>query len=223
MCVKIFLEVLNMSLIRKPHQTARLCTTVSASEIVEADRKFKYYTEKQEYKNSEKGQFEQKVRFAIQDVTKEEDKALATLFEATVKLKESIISLIEEYLLKHHDAVEDAEIYEIENALGHLEIAIGKLKKMCKVYQELAKTSSKFLSEYERMFNELIEMDIRFALYAPSRSLNKRNMKFYKLSDELKDRMFDHLMELGVADNASFLDTYANVFKKQIEEKGIEL
>ncbi len=212
-----------MSLIRKPHQTARLCTTVSASEIVEEDRKKQYIQEREGYKASEKGQFEQKVRFAIQAVTKEEDKALVALLEATVKLKESIISLIEEYLLKHHDSIEDAEIYEIENALRHLEIAIGKLEKMSKTYQNLAKPNPKLLSEYEKLFNELMEMDIRFALYAPKRSLNKKNVKFFKMPEELKDRMFERLEDLGITENPAFLETYANAFKNQIEEKGIEL
>ena len=208
----------------QPREKSRLINEIYASGAISKLRRDEYEAERDAYKASKKGQFEQEIRTAIQAITREEDRSLNIYLKAMDQLKESIFDLIKKYLLDKNETVEDASLEDIEAALSYTSIAIGKLKKMCNSEQYKEHLIAGYLNEYEKLFKKLVDkLDVRFALYAPKRSLSRKTIRFHKMPEELKDRLFDYLEKMGLLNDMEYLEAYAEVFENQIASKGIEL
>ena len=79
-------------------------------------------------------------------------------------------------------------------------------------------------TELEKLYIELMDnVDIRFAMFAPARSLNRKVAKYHRLQEEMKDAMFARLEKFGLTDNEEFLLAHEKTFRNQIEEKGYSL
>lgn len=188
-------------------------------------KRIQYEMERDAYKSSQQGLFEQEVRTVVQKASKAEDEAYSRLLVDIQILRDSTFSLIEKYLQMNECEIKDLPFESLEEVLNQCYRAINKLKLMCSSEQYvLRQTNPRHPSEYEKLFSMLIEkLDIRFALFAPKRCVSGKTIKLNRLPDNLKDKMFARLEEFGLTENEEYLQAHAITFKKQIKNKGIEL
>ena len=187
-------------------------------------RREEYEEQRDSFKSSPEGQFEQKVRNVTQNATNAEMAAYQKFVDATISLKEEIIELIKEYLQEHSNGqeIKDLKGQDIKECLRRCSVALNKLQILCDgdIYKE-NKTHGIY-SEYEKMFNHLIDkVNIRFAFFAPELSLRRKSIKYSKMTTSERFVMYERLQELGITEMEGFEEAYGEVFEI-ITRKGNE-
>lgn len=72
----------------------------------------------------------------------------------------------------------------------------------------------------ENMFNHLINLDIRFAQYAPGKCYCRLDLDFKTLTEAEKDVVFDRICRYGLWNIPQFVENYHDVFACQIVKRG---
>ncbi|MBQ8615120.1 MAG: hypothetical protein IJ415_00955 [Clostridia bacterium] len=182
-----------------------------------------YEAHRDAYKNSKEGLFEQSVREVVQKSTKAEDDAYRQVLVAIEALREDTFNLVQKFLEMEGEDIKALPLETIEESIKQSSLAFSKLKKMCSTEEYATHRNSKMPTDYEKLFSKLIDkVDIRFALYAPKRSVSIRTIKFHRLPEDLKDKMFERLEKFGLTEDAEYLEAYERVFENQIINKGLQ-
>ena len=183
-----------------------------------------YEEQRDSYKSSPEGQFEQKVRFATQNASKSEMAAYQSIVKATVDLKEETIELIKQYLEEHSNGqeIKDLRGQDIKECLKKCDLAVAKLKNMCDNHIYKENKTYGIYSEYEKMFNYLIDkVNIRFAFFAPELSLRRKSIKYSKMTTGERYVMYGLLKQMGITDMEGFEESYGDIFKANTKENGL--
>lgn len=186
-------------------------------------RRRKYLEDRNAEKQTPKGQYTAKMRLITQQASTFEDDIATQYVQATEQLKNKIIELLQEKL------AEEAEKGEIsferfKDILAQSKPAFEKLRIMCSHPLYISKKVDKRYTHYERLFNILMdEVDVRFALFAPQKSLTRKGIKFDLLPENLKKQMFNRISEMGLFENDSYAKAYCGKFKEYLGDVSDEL
>lgn len=124
--------------------------------------------EKIAYSTSTKGIRETKARTLLQNVSLYEDDVIKSMLSATEEFGNSLCVLIMSSI-----DIETATTADIEKVINECLPALKKLKKLSDVKEIKSKDSVHRYTIYERLFNKLIDTDIRFAMFAPKASIER--------------------------------------------------
>lgn len=188
------------------------------------EKRISYEKEKAEYAASKEGIFDERLRNIVKDATEAEREVFNSLVVAMVKLREEIVELIKATLAEENEDFSCLPFETIEQVHKNMYRALTKLKIMnesdlYKMFHHAGRPN-----ELEKLYIELMDnVDIRFAMFAPARSLNRKVAKYHRLQEEMKDAMFARLEKFGLTDNEEFLLAHEKTFRNQIEEKGYSL
>ena len=114
-----------------------------------------------------------------QAVAKEEDEVCLMLAKVSQELIAEIYNLIKEQLgitnglRKDCFYREEITTQEIKKAIDTFIPALKKLKLLTADKKIMLKSNNKLFDEYEKLFNSLIRLDIRFAEFAPLKSIDR--------------------------------------------------
>ena len=75
---------------------------------------------------------------------------------------------------------------------------------------------------YTALFNNLVKVDIKFAIYAPITTLKSSKLDFKKLTEEEKDLVFARFQECGLWNNEKYVEIYHSVFAGQVAKMSID-
>ncbi len=75
---------------------------------------------------------------------------------------------------------------------------------------------------HTELFNNLIKCNIRFAFFAPKKSLARLDIDFNKLSDKEKDVMFDLLSKYDLWQDEEFYNKYNPIFTDVVNDRNVK-
>lgn len=177
-----------------------------------------YLDKKEERESAPEVQYYNKVRLIVQAATRREEEAYNLLANSMQLLMDDIFELIKTTLKEYDEDIMQVPDEIIEKVLGDCSLAIRRLEKDCADPKYLARLNPTHPTAYEKLFIQLIEkVDVRFALYAPQRSLAKVTYKFERLSKENKEKLFERLVKFGFFKEEAYLERYSYAFKDQLE------
>ena len=181
--------------------------------------RIEYLAEKEQRENQPDEKYSNKVRLVVQAATKRDDEAYKALIASMQILMDDTIAIIVEKLKEYEDDIRDVPDEIIKKVLDDTALAIKRLQKDCADPKYVARLNPSHPSIYEKLFIQLIDkVDVRFALYAPQRSLIKTSYRFERLSKENKEILFNRLVEFGLFNNETYLERYSYAFSEQLKD-----
>lgn len=204
--------------------TAKVMLDRNAYAIDATLRRKEYEKQKAMIESSKEGIYDKAVRKAVQKVSEQEQSLYYSLMATMESLRKEIVVLIKESLEQENENISNVETEKLRSVFKQSYWAVSKLQKMCEydLYKNFHQPQRP--TEYDKLFMELMDsVDVRFALFATKRSLNRKTIKFHHLPDELKDEMFARLEEFGLTQREDYLYAHEEAFKNQIKAKGYSL
>ena len=171
--------------------------------------------------SSKQGIYDKAVRKAVQKVSEQEQSLYYSLVATMESLRKEIVELIKASLEEENENISKVDTETIRSVFKQSYWAVSKLQKMCEYEIFKSYHQQPRPTEYDKLFMDLIDtVDVRFALFATKRSLNRKTIKFHRLPDELKDEMFNRLEEFGLTQREDYVVAHVEAFKNQIKETG---
>ena len=170
-------------------------------------RRENYLKERDELKASPEYIRNATIRKMLQDVAGAESASCETMLNAVKKLSSEIYEFITTELNYSKKGVKP-ELREVEEIVNYLLPALKKLKLISENESVRSKSNERVYSEYDRLFNKLIELDAKFLLFAPNKSLERSNFnaKFNMLPEYMKKDVLER--KLDTTEDADYISKY---------------
>ncbi len=132
--------------------------------------------------------------------------------KATQDLSSNLYRFIIEQLNIQDFNEEGLKYGEIKNVLTMCQTGLNALKSssLRKDLREIADWEK--IDPYTQLYNRLININIKFAFFAPKKSLNRLDINFKKLSEKERNVMTRILMDYGLLDDDKFYENYKHIF-----------
>ena len=171
-----------------------------------------------EFEPSEKTQQVEEMNLKLQQL---QTSAVDILEQATDKMGVDLLNLIkEEYsLIQKEREVTTKDVLDI----------IGLTQRERKLMFDFIK-DNKFVAErmskrkmnaYDEMYNEMVNLDIKFALAAPRKVLGRLDLDFKVFTEREKDVMFERICKMGLWNIPQYVENYHDLFACQISKINI--
>ena len=161
--------------------------------------KTKKFKKRQEYINSDKHKSEQRAREIAQNFSRKHSELVKDLKLASKELANNIYEFIKTELNVHNKAIKlngyiqpKIQLKKIKEIIDLCVPALEKLKVLSS-HELIHYHKGMAYTEYENLFNNLIELDARFAIFAPLNQINRSNNepRIELLEDKYK-KMLEH-------------------------------
>ncbi len=84
-----------------------------------------------------------------------------------------------------------------------------------------ARMSKRKMNAYDEMYNNIVNLDVKFALGAPRKVLGRLDLDFKVFNEKEKDVMFERICKMGLWDIPQYVENYHYVFACQIAKTNI--
>jgi len=156
---------------------------------------------------------DKKIQSMVDFIREEEFKSKYQLVGATETLSSNIYSFIIKQLDMQEFDEKTIKYTDIKNVFSLCAVALNVLKDA---------SSRKDLNEvsgwdacdpHTELFNNLMHLNMKFAFFAPKKSLNRLDIDFKRLSDKERNVMLKVLIDHGLWDDDEFYENYRRVFE----------
>lgn len=177
--------------------------------------------ERREYDNSPKGKKEIAIRESNQRATAKKDEAFDMIRDAAKVLRNETFELVKQVLFDENGNKKELTKEEFFTITKYFDMSFTNLKTLCGIVGHAENRSS----EYEKlMFDLMDQLDIRFALIAPSRSLTLSKVSFSGMPEDCIEDAIKHFKELGLTNSYDFRKTHGKHFNNfVVEEHDLEV
>lgn len=150
---------------------------------------------------------------AIVDYINEgEFKAKFKVVQATESLSSDLYQfIIKELNLQNYDEP-TLKYKSIDNVLNICCVGLASLKKSSSSKQLNEIAGWEQFDPYTELFNRLIDINIRFAVFAPKSSLNRFDIDFKRMSEKERAIMLTVLKNNGLWDDPEYVEVYGPLF-----------
>ena len=163
-----------------------------------------------------------KIQSMVDLLGESELKSKLELVKATEDLSSNVYKFIIKELNLQTIDEKNVKFVDIKNAFAICSSAINALK-LSSARDDLHGVSGwEELDPYTELFNKLMKINIKFAFFAPKKSLNRLNIDFNRLSDKEKNVMKKVLIDNGLLDNDEYFENYKVVLNlEKTQEQSI--
>ena len=150
-----------------------------------------------------------------------EEKALKVMEKTGESLIDDIYMFFKTELNLQEGVLNDVEHVAIQKIF---EICLDPIKRLKKVTVELDSFNSRAgkNSMYDKLFERLIKLDIKFALYATKNALSRYDLDFKQLNEQEKDIVFAKIQKYGLWKDPEYVVVYHSVFAGQIAKQNTD-
>ena len=173
-------------------------------------RRKEYIAQQKEMKESPEYIRNATVRKMLQDVAVVENKAFNIMLKQIDEMVDEIYNLIKETLGYEVKDSKEISFNEIEHVFNQCMVAIKKLRALSEDEKVLSKAGNKKLTAFEKLINNLIELDSRFAVFGTKKNLDQKilQMKLSLLPTALKKDIEMRREKLSIDDKADYVNEH---------------
>lgn len=201
-------------------QKSQLILDIQASHDEALRKRSEYLAQKEKENNSPKGILLTHIRHITQKATAKRVEANEILMEGAKQLRKDIVELVKNTLSGENGEKLEMSSEEFFNTVKFFSMPLDNLKTIC----DMIDWGVHKYTEYDNVFYDLMNIDIRFALIASKNSLKRSDIKFGLMPDDCKQGALKHFEELELTKNKRFMDYYAKYvtrFKDSVKEAGV--
>lgn len=167
-----------------------------------------------DYVSCYQGDFDsnEKIQKVIDEINEEEFKSKFEIIKSAELASLKTYNFIIGYFKSNELNVDKLKFADIKKLLVLTDMAFNVIKKASRAPELNEIASWDEFDPYTELFNNLMEVNMKFAFFAPSKSLNRLNIDFNKLSDKEKDLMQQILVKNDLWADEEFYERYKDVF-----------
>lgn len=171
----------------RPRMHSLLAMEIQENRDVSSKHRKAYLVEQKMQQESDDGKRVASALQILKDVNYTQNECMDKIEFQIRELKTNLYNLIVDELGYEERTIKKIEFHELEQIINECLPALKMLKKVCAAKEVKERAPRTNHSVYELLFNDLIALDARFAVFAPARSINKNEFKsaFSKLPASL--------------------------------------
>ena len=168
-----------------------------------------------EFEPSEKTKEAEKMELKFQQAKTE---AVDVLENATDKIGVDILNFIKE----EYAEIQNEREVTTKDILNIISSTQRERKCLYNLIQDndfvKARMSNRKMNAYDEMYNEMVNLDVKFALAAPRKVLGRLDLNFKVFNEKEKDVLFERICKMGLWNIPQYVENYHDLFACQISK-----
>lgn len=161
--------------VRRRARISKIFINLQADKDESKKRRIEYITERDAKKASNDGLREDKAREVLRKVTSVQDDCVDHIIYQTTTMKDNLVEYIKQEL--GYDKGAKVEFYQLEEIVNEMSSCMKQIKRIANDKTILNKKNSNLRTIYESLFFDLINLDARFAVFAPAGAMTTSTIK----------------------------------------------
>ena len=149
----------------------------------------------------------------VHDQKELEFKSRIDMIKITEKFSQDLYNFIINDLNMQDFDEKTVKYKQIEETLNYCSNALNKLNKLSNNEYLTSISGWEEFDPYTEIFNNLINLNIKFVFFAPKKALNRLDIDYKRLSEKERNVMLKVLIDKGLWDNDEFYENYHQVFE----------
>ena len=159
-----------------------------------------------------------KVEEIFNSLNQTKEQAIDNMERATDKMGADILNFVKE----EYDEIKNSRETTTKGVLDLIVATQRERKCLFDLIKDnefvKARMSSRKMSAYDEMYNEMVNLDVKFALAAPRKVLSRLDLDFKVFTEREKDVMFERICKMGLWNIPQYVENYHHIFACQLSK-----